>query len=451
MSPDVDAPRVQGPPPGRLLPGRATAPLLAIALTILIFAKGIVPAMSTLDTDFPNYLTAARIVADGGPTNRLYDTPWFQEQMRRYRIGVPSEGKFAPFPPPTALLLVPLARFQPLDALRIMTLASLACLSGSILLLAKVLSWRTIDAAILVLLSGYAILSGLRFGQPYIVASFCCILGYYAYLKRRPWLAGISFGVFAPIKYFAVPLLVYFAVRKQYGVAFGGVLTILAIALASIALLGWPLHADFLAILGNHLIGRLDMQDPFTASFQSFDTLFRRLFLFDASANPVPFLAMPGLQTLGVVVTKVSILGVAIASLVRLARRALAGGALAGVAPSVGIIGILTLLLAPATATYHFALLWLPVGLIIDFALRSGARVCAYFMLGAYALIGVFPYRWTAAFEGRGGLSLVAYPRLWLLLALFIACIYCVWRVPNPVRVAASPELAGVAGTGASP
>jgi hypothetical protein len=446
MSPDVDALRVQGPPRERLLPGRATASLLAIALTILIFTKGIVPAMSTLDTDFPNYLTAARIVADGGPANRLYDTPWFQEQMRRYRIGVPSEGKFAPFPPPTALLLVPLAGFQPLDALRIMTLASLACLSGSILLLAKVLSWRTIDAAILVLLSGSAILSGLRFGQPYIVASFCCILGYYAYLKQRPWLAGISFGVFAPIKYFAVPLLVYFAVRKQYWVAFGGVVTILTIVLASIALLGWPLHADFLAILGNHLIGRLDMQDPFTASFQSFDTLFRRLFLFDASANPVPFLAMPGLQTLGVVVTKVSLLSVAIASLVRLAR-----SALAGVAPSVAIIGILTLLLAPATATYHFALLWLPVGLIIDFALRSGAAVCAYFMLGVYALIGVFPYRWTAAFEGRGGLSIVAYPRLWLLLALFIACIYCVWRVPNPVSRSAAPEPAGVAGTGASP
>lgn len=448
MWPDSEALQPQGPPRGRLLPGRATAPLLAIALTIALFTKGIVPAMSRLNTDFPNYLTAARIVADGGPTNRLYDTPWFQEQMRRYGIGVPSEGKFAPFPPPTALLLIPLARFQPLDALRIMTLASLACLSGSIFLLSKVLSWRTVDAAIFVLLSGYAILNGLRFGQPYIVASFCCILGYYGYLKRRPWLAGISFGLFAPIKYFALPLLIYFAARRQYRLVVGAAVTILTIVLASIALLGWPLHADFLAILGRHLIARLDMQDPFTASFQSFDTLFRRLFIFDARANPVPFLAMPGLATLGVAVTKVSLVSVAIVALVRLAREAAAG-----VAPSVAIIGILTLLVAPATATYHFALLWLPVGLAVGFALRSGAAVCAYFMLGAYALIGVFPYRLTAAFEGRGGLSILAYPRLWLLLALFIACICCVWRVPNPVRVrpAAPSEPAGVAGSGASP
>jgi hypothetical protein len=100
----------------------------------------------------------------------------------------------------------------------------------------------------------------------------------------------------------------------------------------------------------------------------------------------------------------------------------------AAAAPCIGIIGVLTLLLAPATATYHFALLWLPVGLLINFALQKSARGCAYLMLGAYALIGVFPYRFTAPFEGRGGLSLLAYPRLWLLLAIFIVGLYSSWR-----------------------
>src|SRR5580698_8146206 len=97
---------------------RAGAAVVLAGLTAVLLVKGILPAMSGLNTDFPNYLTAAKIVADGGPAERLYDIPWFQEQMRRYRIGNPSEGKFAPFPPPTALLLVPLARLAPLDALR---------------------------------------------------------------------------------------------------------------------------------------------------------------------------------------------------------------------------------------------------------------------------------------------------------------------------------------------
>jgi hypothetical protein len=431
MSLEVDAPWTSKPPSPRVggsaslqvFGGRGTAALLVIVLTMMIFAKGVLPAMSTLNTDFPNYFTAAKIVADGGPADRLYDNSWFQEQMRRYGVGVPSEGKFSPFPPPTALLLLPLARLQPIDALRIVTLCSVACLLASIILLAKVLSWSTIDAAVFVLLSGYAIVSGLRFGQPYVIVSLSCILGYYAYLKSRPLLAGICFGLFAPIKYFSVPLLVYFATRKQWKLALSGVMTILLIVFAGIAVLGWPVHAKFLSILESHLIGRLAMQDPFTASFQSFDSLFRRLFVFDSTFNPVPLGSMPRLQPMAVVVTKLAIFGVAMATMLRLTRNGAAAAA-----PCIGIIGILTLLLAPATATYHFALLWLPVGLLINFAFQKSARGCAYLMLGAYALIGVFPYRYTAPFEGRGGLSVLAYPRLWLLLALLIVGLYASWR-----------------------
>jgi hypothetical protein len=438
MSLEVDAPRAgeprcgAAPPPPRVVDGtaslqvfrgRGTAALLVVVLTMAIFAKGIVPAMSTVNADFPSYFTAAKIVADGGPADRLYDISWFQEQMRRYRVGVPSQGKFSPLPPPTALLLLPLTRLQPIDALRIVTLCSVACLLAAIILLAKVLSWRTVDAAIFVLLSGYAIVGGLRFGQPYVIVSLSCILGYYAYLKSRPLLAGICFGVFAPIKYFSVPLLVYFAFRKQWKLALSGVLTILLIVFASIAVLGWPIHAKFLSILESHLIGRLAMQDPFTASFQSFDSLFRRLFVFDSAFNPVPLWSMPRLQPMAVVVTKLAIFGVAVTTMVRLTRIGAAAAA-----PCIGIIGVLTLLLAPATATYHFALLWLPVGLLINFAFQKSARGCAYLMLGAYALIGVFPYQFTAPFEGRGGLSVLAYPRLWLLLAIFIVGLYSSWR-----------------------
>jgi hypothetical protein len=58
--------------------------VLLAALTLILFTRGIVPGTSRIDTDFPNYLTAARIVADGEQVERLYDNSWFQEQMRRY-------------------------------------------------------------------------------------------------------------------------------------------------------------------------------------------------------------------------------------------------------------------------------------------------------------------------------------------------------------------------------
>jgi hypothetical protein len=203
----------------------------------------------------------------------------------------------------------------------------------------------------------------------------------------------------------------------------------------SIGALGWKVHEIFLSsALGNHLIGNLSLQDPFSASFQSFDALFRRLFVLDAASNPRPWLAVPGLQMLGVAITKVVIFATAIATLIRIAT----GSLQEKVAPSVGILGILTLLLAPATATYHFVLLWLPVGLLIDHFCRARAPVHAGLLLVLYTLIGFFPYgRAAYQFEGRGGLTVFAFPRLFLLLAMFVVCVSFVWSRTRPSAVAA--------------
>jgi hypothetical protein len=416
---------------------RPAAILLCAALIWIIATRGIVPAMSEVDTDFPNYFTAAKIVADGGDVDRLYDDSWFQGQMRRYQIGHTPGGKFTPFPPPTALLLVPLTSLEPLNALRVLTAVSVLCLICSTILLAKILAWNRVDSAVFVLLSGYAVLNALRFGQPYILASLSCVLGYYALGKGRPLLAGMCFGLFAPIKYFPVVILIYFVSRKQWRVALGGAAMILAVASVSVGVLGWKIHEDFLSgVFRQHLTGNASVLDPFSAVYQSFDTLFRRLFVFDAAANPHPLLPLPGLAGIGASIAKASIFLAAIAAIVRLAR----SGAASVDAPAIGILGILTLLLAPATATYHFVLLWLPVGLLVGYFLRESVPAYAYFVLGAYALIGFFPYGHAYQFEGRGGLTVLAYPRLFLLLAMLIACIYYIWHRVDPHGIARAGE-----------
>jgi len=420
--------------------------VLLCGLGIVVGTRGIVPAVTKVDTDFPNYFTAAKIVANRGDVDRLYDDQWFQGQMRQFQFERPSEGKFSPFPPPTALLMVPLTSLAPLDALRVMTGLSLLGLAGSIILLSRILAWRLIDSAIFILLSGYAVLNSLRLGQPYILISASCLLGYYARLKGRPLIAGLCFGLFSPIKYFPIVILIYLAFRKEWRVVLGGAMAIAAVASVSIGVMGWKIHQDFLlSVLGNHLTAHLSMQDPFAVSFQSFDTLFRRLFVYDAASNPQPFVASASFASIAVTATKGSILAAAVLTLVRLNRR---GGE--AVAPSIGLLGIVTLLLAPATATYHFCLLWLPIGLLIRCFLLEGAAPFAYFVLGAYALIGFFPYGRSNLFAGRGALGMLAFPRLFLLLAMFMASVYFVWsRAAGPVRGAAptNPDAGG--GTGA--
>ena len=143
----------------RLFYNRSIAIALFAALVAFVAARGLVPAMSKIDSDFPGYFTAAKIVAEGGPVERLYDDAWFQQQMRRYDFGSQRFGKFSPFPPPTALLLLPLTRMEPLDALRVVTAASVLCLAGSIFLLARILSLTWVESAVFILLSGYAVIN----------------------------------------------------------------------------------------------------------------------------------------------------------------------------------------------------------------------------------------------------------------------------------------------------
>jgi hypothetical protein len=399
------------------------AKIAALAgLAVFVLLRGIVPAVSGISSDFPGYYTAAKIVADGRDTQRLYDDAWFREQIRRYGLEDPrNPGKFAPFPPPTALLLVPLTPLQPLAALRVVVVLDLVCLILAAFLVSRIVAWPLLESALFVLAAGLGIVSCLRFGQPYILVSTFCLLGYYLYATGRPWLAGLSLGVFAPIKYFPVVPLACLACARQWKVALGGAIAILAVVLASVSVVGWKVHEVFLAsVFGKHLIGRLSLGDssvPFTAVYQSFDTLVSRLFVPDATWNPQPFVSAPGLRAPTLVAVKALLLLVAAAALVRLARTE--GRRAAG--PAIGVVGILVLLIAPATATYTFVLLWLPVALLVAYFLSRGERTAAYVTLVTYVLIGFIPYGHTYPFEGRGGLTVLAFPRLFVMLAMFVA------------------------------
>jgi hypothetical protein len=400
------------------------------ALVALVCARGILPALRGIENDFPSYFTAARIVADGGDASRLYDNAWFREQARYYGMeDARNAAKFAPFPPPTALLLLPLAPLAPLTALRVVVAVSVLSLIMAIFLLARSLSWDLLDAALFVLASGLGILSGLRYGQPYIVISMFCLLGYYLYLTGRPWLAGLALGVFVPIKYFPIVVTAGLALRREWKVVLGTFIAIADVALLSIGVLGWPVHRTFLdSVLGNHLTGHLSLHQntvPFTAVYQSFDTLIDRLFVFDPTWNPQPLLDAPGVRIIALVLIKSAVVVAGAATVVGLVRREAAAAA----APAIGILGIVILLIAPATATYTFVLLWLPVALLVEYFLTRHESLAAYLVLATYVLIGFIPYGHTEVFEGRGGLNVLAFPRLFLMLAMFIAS---VWFIALP-------------------
>jgi len=93
-----------------------------------------------------------------------------------------------------------------------------------------------------------------------------------------------------------------------------------------------------------------------------------------------------------------------------------------------GVLGILGLLLAPGTATYHFVLLWLPVALLAGHLWKEKAPRSAYALVGLYVILGFIPYSFTKQFASSGIFTLLAYPRLLISLAMFAVTLYFAWN-----------------------
>ena len=92
--------------------------LLVSALVILggrLVWMYVIPGWGELQTDFPNYYTAARLVAGEKPLVDLYDPVWFERESRRMGIGS-EPALFNYFTPMSSLLMLPFAELSPIRA-----------------------------------------------------------------------------------------------------------------------------------------------------------------------------------------------------------------------------------------------------------------------------------------------------------------------------------------------
>ena len=187
-----------------------------IVLTIFFIWKGLIPAYTSLQTDFPNYYTSSRLVLEGNHFEKFYDDVWFQEQIHRF--GINEQGKFSPFPPLTTLVFLPIAKLEPLLAKQIWTTINLLLLVFNIVLVSSILKTNWKIPLLIFLLSGLALINNFRFGQLYLLLTFTITLGYYLFTQNEKTLSGIMFGLFIPIKYFPLIYIVYFAFKREWKV-----------------------------------------------------------------------------------------------------------------------------------------------------------------------------------------------------------------------------------------
>ncbi len=382
---------------------------LCIVLAAILLYRGIVPAFTKVDTDFPNYYTSAKLLVQGTDLSRLYDDDWFQKQI--YDLGMIQLGKFSPYPPVTAFVLTPLASFSPLVALRLWTLFNICLLVITALLLSKINGRGFAAAAVILLLSGHALFNNFRFGQFYLVLTVLVLAGYRAWTGGRQTLAGFFFGLGAAIKYFPILFFILFLKRREWRAVISGVMTVLFIWAGGLFIFGRQVYKEFfLVVLGRHLTGNI--QDPYSPVFQSWNSLLRRLFVFEQALNPHPVLNSTFVYSSCLVIVYAIVAGLVILGF----RRSTIHFGTRAHEIQFSLLCIAAMLLLPASTTYHFLLLTVPIAILLRSSVLTSSQIV---LVSCYALIGFIPYRYTSWFDGKSILTLFAYPRLILMTGLF--------------------------------
>ncbi len=396
-----------------------------LGLSAVIIKYGVVPAFNNTKGDFPNYYTSARLLAEGVSLERAYrDVIWFQKQMDRYGI-VDQAGGFIPHPPSTALVLLPLTVFPPVIAKNIWLLFNITLVIFDIILLCKIVRLPWLITSVLFLGSGYALLNNLLFGQQYLLLITSLLLGVYFYQRQKMIWAGIAIGCFIPVKYIGILFLMYFTWRKQGRLVGVAIATVVFILIITVWMGGVEVFQSFAAeVFPRHLRG--EVQAPYAINFQSWNSLFRNLFLYHEALNTHPLWHSPVLFVVLKNMILWSLAGLSVFVLARAEFKQVGHTFLF----HVGFIPLALLVNSPASVTYHFLLLSLPCVFFVKILLDKKNMLGAVFLAGLFILINtpIFPK-----------LHPLVYPRLWLMLSFFVCSLYLFrhdisWRPVSFVR-----------------
>ncbi len=387
--------------------------VLLVVLVAFQLRYGLIPAWQAVQSDFPNYYTASRLVIEGKAGLGFYDNTWFQQQMARH--GMDQQGKFSPFPPASAFIMLPLAAFPPLTAKRVWTIANVLLLLACIILLKKITGWDYLVSANLLLLAGPGLANNFRLGQFYLALLFLILLGYYLW-RQRPVLAGALLGAGASLKYFPAVFLLVFALNKRWKVLLGGLSAMLVITLLEIAVFGLAAYRRFIsAIFLPHLSGDIPGQSIHSVVFQSWESMFRNLFIYHARENPAPLLHWPP----GVLVAKAVLFAIVISLTAAVFRQWQRRPLSERLPMQLALLGMAAMLLLPASATYHFLLLVFPTAILLSRLNTPALHWAKRAVWGIYVLIhflGMFPLN---AYHPPGLKIILLYPRVWLMTILF--------------------------------
>ncbi len=366
-------------------------------------------AWRNLDTDFPNYYLAARMVHEGYDTSRMYEWAWIQREKDHRAIDIRVIGML-PITPFSTLAMYPLARMEPLKAKRIFILLNLAFLVPLAWMLRSMTSLSYQKISLIILLS-FPLHRNLLYGQFYILLLLLIVAGCFSYLRGHSAVAGSLIAVAALCKVFPALLFVFFLQRRDWRALLSGAVTAVVACAVSIAAFGWSVHRTWLQEIFPW-VARGEGLGTYATS-DSISGLLHRLFLPEPQWNPHPWHNSPLAYAVLMATAQMLVLAPAILLLRRdnsdQKRTLLIWSALLTAALAVSTI----------PASYNFVLMIFPACVAVAVLQEKGRTCLAALLLLVYALIGLpIPATHAALHASRLPLMLIVLLTLCTLLRL---------------------------------
>ena len=384
----------------------------AVLVTLLILLGTAFRAGWTrVETDFPNYDTAARLAVQHKPLRDYYDWTWFAREMNYAGYGR-TIGTYTAQTPLTMLPMMAFTRFAPQTAKRIWLIFNLGFLWVSVWLLSRLTRFR-IETIWLLAFCGYFSLStNFRYGQYYIFLLFLLTLTFYFLDRKNYFLGGFTTGIAFGLKLYGGPFLLYFAAKRQWKAVLGMAVAGLILLGVALVLFG-PADVYYYAkqILPRSLEG--GSIDPYNAGTPTLSTMLRRASVGEAELNPHPLWNAPRLFFFLRTFTSLTI-----AALLFLGTSTQRSSKRRDFAWFV----IAVVLLSTSTASYTFIILLLPLVLLLE---EADSRE-SVFLVVSYILL-TLPLH-----------PIWLFPKVWILIALFIFAGYRSWQgVARRIAIAA--------------
>lgn len=392
-------------------PGKWIFPAI-IVLCLFPLLLGILPGWKKMQSDFPNYFVAASIVVEGQNADSLYHSDWFQNQL--YSHGFSEQGKFSPFPPPTAFILLPFVGFDALTAKRIWLIFNILLIIPIVLLMSRITGLPGPMSLLIFLMSGMALVNNLYLGQMYLMLLLFLLTSYFLVLKGYASSTGFFLGTGIAIKYFPLVFIPTLISERRWKTLLSASAVFLLFHIVALILLGSNVYSDYFHnVLFQHLNGNLEGQSPWSSSFQSWNSLGHQLFLSDNIENPHPYFPSEKMY----VVYKFFIYSFTLIAGVILYLKFRKQPDF--IEASLSLTAMTILVLSPASASYHGLLLLFPVSLMGNILLVRGNARGFILLILLTGLIGFLPWL-LEVLSIRSTSIALTYTRLWLNAILYV-------------------------------